>query len=283
VISRSALDRVVGAFGRWRSRSGRSSISDIEDYRRFCLRAANDPSAFACFRRDPLYTQILEHVTPNVGTEAAAVTLERTPDYRNQLEEFRRNDACGDPVLHTFGDIGAFSPTTLRYIKILSDLEVLFGDLTGFHVVEIGGGYGGQCRLIRTRFSVASYTIFDLPEPAALTRRYLDALGIRDVALNPPGLDGPIDLALSNYALSEIRLSRQDGYLRNVLLRAARGYMIWNATALRRSAKTRLPAADQPYAAEAIAAMIPGARIERNVPLLLSDDVARRNVLIHWP
>ena len=96
-------------------------------------------------------------------------------------------------------------------------------------------------------------------------------------------MNGPIDLVVSNYALSEIKRSLQDEYLRNVLLRAARGYMIWNATAVRRSARIRLPAADQPHDAEAIAARIPGARIERNMPLLLGDDAARGNVLIRWP
>lgn len=278
------LDRARRALRQWRSRTERSSISDIDEYRRCCLRAATDPTAFAGFRREPVYTQILEHIIPAVGAEAAAIALERTPSYRDHLDEFRRNDLCGDPVLHRFGDLGLFSPTTLRYIKILSDLEVLFGDLVGSHVVEIGGGYGGQCRLVRTRFSVASYAIFDLPEAGLLASKYLDALGTDGVLINPTSRDDRrVDLVLSNYALSEIRRSMQEQYLASVVLRAARGYMIWNEAAVRRSARIRLPVTDRPYAAEEIAAMIPRARIERDVPLLLSDDVAHHNVLIRWP
>jgi hypothetical protein len=279
-----ALERVRRLLGQWRSRTERSSISDIDEYRRCCLRAATDPTAFAAFRRDKVYTQILEHVTPAIGAEAAAIALEQTPAYRDHLDEFRRNDSCGNPVLSQFGGLGVFSPTTLRYIKILSDLEVLFGDLAGSHVVEIGGGYGGQCRLICTRFSVTSYAIFDLPEAGALISKYLDALQTHGVSINPALDDDlPVDLVLSNYALSEIRRSIQERYLGSVVLRAARGYMIWNEAAVRRSARVRLPAADRPYAAEEVAAMIPGARIERSAPLLLSDDVAHCNVVIRWP
>src|SRR5438876_1073823 len=76
---------------------------------------------------------------------------------------FRRNDNCGSPRTHDFGgDIGPMAPTTLRYIKILSDLETWFGSLGGKRVVEIGGGYGGQCAVIKTRFRVSSYTLIDL-------------------------------------------------------------------------------------------------------------------------
>ena len=279
-----ALDRVRRALGQWRSRAKRSSISDIDEYRRCCWRAATDPSAFARFRRDPLYTQILEHVTPEIGAEAAAIALAQLPAYRDRLDQFRRNDAYGSPVSHRYGDLGIFSPTTLRYMKVLSDLELMFGDLAGLHVVEIGGGYGGQCRLILARFSLASYTIFDLPEAGALTRTYLKALEIADVLINPPPtIDRPVDLVLSNYALSEVRRSMQEHYLESVVRTAPRGYMIWNEAALRRSARIRLPAGDRPYGADAFAAMIPGARIERDPPLLLSDDIARDNVLIRWP
>jgi hypothetical protein len=282
-MSRSVLGRALGAVGRWRSRTRRSSVSDIASYRNACSRAARDPSTFSQFRRDPAYTEILEHVTPLVAAEAARIALERFPAYRDYLEEFRRNDTCGGPFLHSFADIGAFAPTTLRYVKVLSDLETLFGDLSGWRIVEIGGGYGGQCRIIRARFAVKSYTIYDLPEAAELASRYLEAFGFRDVSFNPPSpLEAEADLVLSNYALSEIRRSSQDEYLAGVVRKAARGYMIWNETATRRAARVRLPAADRPYAAEDVAKIVPRARIERELPLLLSDDVARGNVLIRW-
>ncbi len=278
------LHRLRRAYTQWLGRGQRSSISDVADYRTCCARAAADPSAFATFRRDPAYPQILEHADAAAGAEAGSIALERHPQFGDLLDEFRRNDFCGGPLVHRFDGFGEFSPTTLRYVKVLGDLEWLFGDLSGLRIVEIGGGYGGQCRIIRSRFRVGSYTIHDLPEAAQLAKRYLDAFQIQDVAFNPP-LDGrsrAVDLLISNYALSEIRRSMQDRYFAELLSGATRGYMIWNASAIRRSSLTRLPARDLPYSAEDVVARIPGARIERALPLVLSDDIARNNVLITW-
>ena len=46
-----------------------------------------------------------------------------------------------------YPDVGTMSPTTIRYIKNVSDIINAFG--TGMKsIVEVGGGYGGLCKVM---------------------------------------------------------------------------------------------------------------------------------------
>lgn len=266
-------------------RGAPSSLTDGRNYRALCELAARDAAVFKTFRRQPVYAEVLEHVDRESGLEAIRYALQRHPEYRSLLPEFRRNDDLGGPRLEHFGDSGDWSATTLRYLKILSDLESLFGDLNGLHIVEIGAGYGGQCRLVLARFPRASYTIFDLPEPGALAARYLAALGAGPVAVNPPPSQfraSPVDLVISNYALSEIRRSIQQEYFERVVVRAARGYMLWNSAASRTLTEKLFSRDEQSYGAEEAASKIRGARVIRSRPPLLEADERVGNALILW-
>jgi putative sugar O-methyltransferase len=239
----------------------RSSLTDTRKYRAFCRLASRDSAVFASFRAAHIYEDMVENAKREDGEQSLTSLLARHPGYSAWFEEFRRNDSVGGPRTEDFEGFGRWAPTTLRYVKILGDLESLFGGLDSMHIVEIGAGYGGQCRLIMARFPSASYTILDLPEPGALAARFLDALGARGVAVNPPAealRAKPIDLVISNYALSEIRGSVQQGYLEQVVVRAGRGYMLWNEPALRFLARRRLPPKDPPYTAEEAPAGSPG-------------------------
>ena len=65
----------------------------------------------------------------------------------------------------------------------------------------------------------------DLPEPLALQRRYVEALGVEGVIFAVPRELDPIaeyDLVVSNYAFSECRGDAQDHYLATVLRPASR-------------------------------------------------------------
>ena len=56
------------------------------------------------------------------------------------------------------------SPTTLRYLKVASDLKIRFGGDIGQKIAEIGGGYGGQARVCDTICETGEYQVFDLPD-----------------------------------------------------------------------------------------------------------------------
>ena len=97
-------------------------------------------------------------------------------------------------------------------------------------IVEIGGGYGGQCLIISKVFNFNSYTIIDLKEPSALQRRYLDYHKVPNVrCITPEVLEfNNIDLCISNYAFSEIARPFQDMYIEKVIMPAKKGYLTCN-------------------------------------------------------
>jgi len=126
---------------------------------------------------------------------------------------------------------GAFSPTTLRYAKVASDLQTMFGSLNNLDIVEIGGGYGGQCLVLSKLFRWKSYTIIDLSGPLKLTKKYLEAHRVENVTYKTlEELSGKevYDLAISNFAFSECVRPVQDEYLSKVLQQSKRGYLTCN-------------------------------------------------------
>ncbi|MGI9659181.1 MAG: putative sugar O-methyltransferase [Gaiellaceae bacterium] len=211
----------------------RSSIADKTPYTSFCREASQRADVFATFRRAPVYNQILEHTTEAQGSEYLDVILRRYAHLAEHFEAFRGNDRVGAPRTFEYGEHGAFSPTTLRYIKVLGDLERLFGDLGSMHFVEIGVGYGGQCRIIDAYGGFGSYCLVDLAPCLDLAHAYLDEFETTDAVRYctmediDEALDG--DLLLSNYAFSECTRAIQQTYLEKVLLRCARGYLTGNA------------------------------------------------------
>lgn len=175
---------------------------------------------------------ILEHLTEEQGADYLRVIYRNSPALlTDHLESYRSNDSYGSPILFDYPGIGRFSPVTLRYLKVVSDLERIFGDLTGMRVVEIGGGYGGQARLLLERWAVASYTIVDLEPVLWLARRYLSTSGdYPSVSFLAPGdiEAATIDLCISNYAFSELRRDVQSAYAELLVSPARRGYITCN-------------------------------------------------------
>ena len=209
-----------------------SSISDTYKYRNACQMAALFDSDFNSFKRNPEYNAILEHVSEDQGRQYKQHLDAYFPDYLYKLEQFKENDAYGSPVVFEYEGIGNFSPTTLRYIKVLSDLSHLFGSLDNFNIIEIGVGYGGQCKVISDFFNINKYTLVDLDEALNLTDKYLKKLNVKNVQVVRPleitALDKEFDLVISNYAFTELSRSIQELYLNKILLRSSHGYMTCN-------------------------------------------------------
>ena len=210
---------------------GPTSISDNDVYPQFCLEASKNPAVFTNFKRDPIYTEFLEHVSIFQGDAYLKEALNQNPEWFSLLPQFQKNDLHGNPVTHSYPGMGVFSPTTLRYIKVASDLKKHFGSLDNFNIVEIGGGYGGQCVVLKELFNIKNYTIIDLPGPIALTKTYLDKLGTQGVTLLTPDqipTDQKYDLVISNYAFSECVAQVQKEYIDKVLSKSERGYLTMN-------------------------------------------------------
>ncbi len=208
-----------------------TSPSELSCYPQFCMEAASNEQTFSNFKRAPVYTEVLEHVSYEKGQEYLSYVLQQSPEFQEKLNLFRENDLLGNPYAYSYGAFGTFSPTTLRYIKVASEITKIFGSLNNLHIVEIGGGYGGQCFILSKLYTFASYTIIDLPGPLALTKKYLHTLGVENVTFLTPDMistNQSYDFAISNYAFSECNTQVQEDYLNKVLSKSTRGYLTCN-------------------------------------------------------
>lgn len=206
-----------------------SSVSDNQKYPNFCIDAVTNSETFKNFKRNPIYNEILEHVTYEEGLEY--IQQLTNTDVINNLEKFKINDIIGNPNSYNYKNIGSYSPTTLRYIKILNDLSQL--DLNNLHIVEIGAGYGGQYTVLRQLFKPKKYTFIDLDPVVNLVRKYITTLKLDDIELEY--IDGTKnfaniapDLVISNYAFSECTEDIQDMYIDRVVGNSKHCYMIYN-------------------------------------------------------
>jgi putative sugar O-methyltransferase len=213
-----------------------TSISELSQmYADQVRRAVEDEELFDMFRRLLSIRTTIEPVTAAQGAEYRAIVLEQTPALLERLDKFKTSDTAGRPVTEPYPE-GQMSPTTWRYIKVLSDLQLLFGSLDGLHIVEIGVGYGGQCKIINDVYDVARYTLYDLEPVEALAEKYLRRLGspvvekleLADFRRLGEGEPATYDLAISNWAFSECTREMQDQYIEHVLRRSTRGYITYN-------------------------------------------------------
>jgi putative sugar O-methyltransferase len=218
------------------ARPARTSISDLDDMYLDWVRAAlQSDDMFRTFRQLPGIKGTIERVKPSRGAIYRDIALRQMPRLLDHMDKLSAGDNVGSPDTARYPE-GALSPTTWRYVKVLSDLTTLFGPLDGWHIAEIGAGYGGQCKVIHDVYDVASYTIYDLEPVSMLARTFLTRVGSRatrglrigDFWRLGEGPADTFDLLISNWALSECDKAIQDGYIEHVLRRSRRGYLTCN-------------------------------------------------------
>jgi putative sugar O-methyltransferase len=197
-------------------------------YLALCKEASENDEVFKTFKQHPAYTPILEHVTPALGYEF----IKQTDRRFFEEDAFKMNDSIGGAVTVEYEE-GTYSPSTLRYMKVASDILNGFRQLPyTIDVVEVGGGYGGQALALDTALGIHKYTIVDQPEVIALAKRYLDHFTIEALTDFMPS-DGytptKCDLFISNYALSELTWDEQEEYYVSFIADAKRVYVTYNA------------------------------------------------------
>ena len=237
-----------------------TSLSDNQIYPQVCLDAANDYRFFNQFRQNPIYNQILEHVTETEGA-AYLELIANDPVLLGEMEKFKQNDLHGTPRVYQYPNVGTVSPSTLRYVKVLSDLKNLFKSLDGLSICEIGVGYGGQCRIINVQYVPAVYRLVDIKPALMLAQRFLDNYAVKStisyMTMNELEKSN-YDLVISNYAFTELPRHIQEIYLGKIILNSRRGYIIYNDIN---------PAEFKSYKKEELLKIIPGSRIIDEIPL----------------
>jgi len=209
------------------------SASDNGAYVKVVNSFLKNPKKFRNFKRNSVYRSILEHTTKVQAERYYEIITRDTPEFIQQVEKFLVNDEVGNPNLMDIDGIGRISPSTLRYVKIASDLKHLYGSLDGMSIAEIGVGYGGQALILGQEFEIASIDFFDLRPVLKLAAQYLDSFLmtpiLRFLTINEASYDRSYDLVISNYAFSELPKPLQMQYIRKVISNSKHGYMIMNS------------------------------------------------------
>lgn len=208
-------------------------------YTDVCWLAALNTNVFNSFKRNKIYNGILEHVSPEIGAQyIAEIERHQIIDLIRDRDKLTVNDIYGSPSVVNYPNIGSFSPSTLRYTKVTSDIiRLFFGDMAkanagdGCSIVEIGIGYGGQCLLLSNFIKIHTYTLLDVTPALALAKRYLEnfALPFKVEYRTLNEIDRvDNDICISNYAFSELNRHLQDMYINKVIRHSPMGYMTYN-------------------------------------------------------
>ena len=212
-----------------------SNRSDSEDgvYVSAIQEILRSYKSFSSFKRNPHYQAVLEHATREHGEQYLEIIKRDTPGLLQKIELFKANDAVGSPITFDYPGVGKIGPTTLRYIKVASDLSVLFGPDIGQRIVEIGVGYGGQALINDRAFKIKRYELLDLPPVLNLVSRYLEShildFAYETTTLNQKSGDDSYDLVISNYAFSELPAHLQLKYIEKIISKCKKGYMTMNS------------------------------------------------------
>jgi len=209
----------------------RTSISDNINYPQFCKLAANDDSIFDNFRKAPIYIETLEHVNYKFAKQYVKKVIQsENSNIIEKIDLFKTNDNYGNPEIKSFGNVfKEISPTTTRYISVLNDMFNIFGSLTNYKIIEVGAGYGGQCKIIHNAFNIQEYVIVDLDEAMMLIKKYLSKFNISPKFQSFSNLNyEESDLFISNYAFSECEKELQSMYLNKLAKGAKNGFMLCN-------------------------------------------------------
>lgn len=216
------------------SKNQQEGISDSQatPYQREIRSILTSPKKFNKFRRIFTYREIVESVTYKQGAEYINRINTLSSRSKVDFEVFKKNDSLGFPRLYKYPIIGEISPTTLRYISVALELQILFGKNLAGNFIEIGAGYGGQASILEEFFEISLYGIYDLEEAQDLMSMYLSRISKLD-KIKMFSLDHseePIwNLAISNYAFSELPVELQKEYIEKVLSKSERGYLIMNS------------------------------------------------------
>lgn len=219
-----------------------TSYTDTQTWPYFCVAASKDPKIFNEFRRNTVTLSVCEYFEEE-WDEKMIEFIERNPfrfsdkDWTN----FLKSDTVGNPICKDYTinhSKKSANCTTLRYVRILSQLLDLFEDMKSIeNIVEIGGGYGGQCRIILSYLHDIKYSLVDLPEVLLLMKRYLDEFptnrSVNFIDGTSELAEKTYDLVISNYAVSEMTRKVQEIYLEKIICHAKCGFIIWNNLSFR--------------------------------------------------
>jgi len=203
-----------------------------------CRLFVENDDMFKNFRRDPEYGKILSGDSKIVGDIALSSIkkLGYLDNLKNSLEEIKNNDLYGNPYIHRYDDIGEINPSTLRYFNSYVEIKNLLKGFSPKKIVEIGGGYGGLCRIMSVFINFEEYIIVDLPESIKLAEKFINNYPeIRNRVkyiscedLKSYNSIDDVDLFIADSSMAECDLDTQKIYTNKISKKSKYCYVIWN-------------------------------------------------------
>lgn len=206
-----------------------------------CRQALIDDNVYNNFKTYSAYKIILEHCSMEQGTEYLNKIKQNKKFDELDWDKYQENDLIGNPLKCLYEIQERYrniAPTTLRYIStgldIINHIQNL--KLNNLSIVEIGGGYGGQAKILSDlvqlfEININYYVIIDIPEVSQLQKKYLTQLGYSDIKFESC-FDFRIDdydLLISNYGLSEFEVDIREDYIEKVVKRCKHYFLTWNS------------------------------------------------------
>jgi putative sugar O-methyltransferase len=209
------------------------SESDNGFYLYIIEKANNNFRIFQNFRSHPIFIEIYEHVSKSQGKEYLDCIIKNDKNLLDKIDKFLENDKIGNPKKYYYKEIDKLiSPTTLRYIKVASDIKKIFSDKID-NIVEVGCGYGGQYLILDKCINIRNYLLIDLYEVTKFIEKYLECYVLNSSyeskTINKISQESSWDLVISNYAFSELPSETQYNYINKILLKSKNGYMTMNS------------------------------------------------------
>ncbi len=208
------------------------SESDSGLYSIAVQEALTNKKKFNNFKSNIFYQVVLEHVNYPQGLEYLNI-IKRDSNLLNNIDKFLINDQIGNPKKYYYEELKTkISPTTLRYIKVASDIKKIFKDEIT-NIVEIGCGYGGQYLILDQVMKINHYILMDLHNVNKLIEKYLEHhllnSSYETKTINQLQSNKQFDLVISNYAFSELPPQTQISYIKKILLNSKNGYLTMNS------------------------------------------------------
>lgn len=211
----------------------KSTTGNSVPYREVCRDAALNDAVFQNFRSIKAYFDSVE--CGQGGEFAHYIKSHATSKTLSLIPQFRKLDLYGNPIRNDIPGFGLFSGTTLRYVLVADHISRLFDLPQDYTVVEIGAGFGGQACILSQLLPFSKYYVYDLPEVEMLIDKMTSTLSVNHVACLDVYEELPVDsvdLFISNYALTECDRETQLDYFKRVVVKAKRGYILYNDTNL---------------------------------------------------
>jgi hypothetical protein len=150
------------------------------------------------------------------------------------------NDKIGNPLKYDIYNI-LCSPNSLKYVYfgLLNIKHILNKNLNNFNIIEIGGGYGGQCIILlellkKFNININKYILIDLDSVNKFQKKYIEINGFYDKCIFVPYeeyknyLFDYNNYLFSSYSLSEISDNIRIDYYNNILKYIISGFIVWN-------------------------------------------------------